>query len=172
MSYPPIRDAQHAIELVPGSFSSNLPAYRMNPMEDDEAKRHVEKLLHKGFIKESLSLYAVPSLLILKKDGLRRMCVDNYTINKITIKYEFPILRLNDMLDLISGSSIFSKIDLCSGYHQIQIRPRYEWHKDFKNKNESYEWLVIPIRPFLLLKALVIPFRLTNAHNTFMRAMT
>jgi len=136
---PPIRGIEHQIDLIPGASLPNRAPYRTNPEETKEIMRQVQELLNKGYICESLSPCVVPIISVLKKYGASRMCVDCRSINYITICYHHPIPRLDDMLDELSGSTIFSKVDLSSGYHQICMKLGDEWKTTFKTKFGLYD---------------------------------
>jgi hypothetical protein len=119
---PPIGGIEHQIDFVPGAVIPNRLAYRSNPEETKEIQRQVEYLISKGYMRESMSPYAVPVLLVPKKGGTWRMCVVCRAVNNITVKSRHPFPRLDDMFDELHGSCIFSKIDLKSGYHQIRMK--------------------------------------------------
>jgi len=106
----------------------------MNPKKTMEIQRQVEELISNGLVRESLSSCVVPALLVLKKDGSMRMCVDSRAIDKITIKYKHPITWLEDMLEELHGYCVFSKVDLRIGYYQIRIREGDEWKTAFRTK--------------------------------------
>ncbi|MCO5596743.1 hypothetical protein L7F22_050812 [Adiantum nelumboides] len=144
--------------MTPGSTPPNWPPYRVSRAQNEAIMNQVKDRLEKSLIQPSISPYCSPVLLVLKKDGSWRMCIDYRALNKITIKNRFSIPRIDDILDRLQGSSCFSRIDLNNGYHQIRIAPGDVYKTAFQTT-------------FGLFEFLVMPFGLTNAPATFNRMM-
>jgi hypothetical protein len=115
-SLPPEREVEFSIDLVPGTAPISVSPYRMAPLELRELKGQLEELMAKHFVRPSVSPWGAPVLLVKKKDGGMRLCIDYRRLNKATIKNKYPLPRINDLLDQLKGACVFSKIDLRSGF--------------------------------------------------------
>jgi len=152
------RRVDHAIEMVPGVAPPAKTPYRMSHEELKEFKVQLEELFAKGYIKPNKSPYGAPILFVHKKDGTLRMCVDYRVLNKATMKNRYPLLRIDDLFDRLSGAKVFSRIDLRLGYYQIRIAKGDKEKTVCRTRYGSYEFLVMP-------------FGLTNAPATFCTLM-
>lgn len=121
-SLPSWWEVEFVINLVPCVGPVPITPYRMALTELVELKNHVEELLKKRMIWPSVSPKGAPILLVKKKDGGAWLCVDYHQLSKLTIKKKYPLPRMNDLMDQLHGPTIFSKIDLRSGYHQIRVK--------------------------------------------------
>ena len=155
---PPEREVEFGIELVPGTTPISKTPYRMALAELKELKAQLEEMLESGFIRPSTSPWGAPVLFVKKKDGTLRLCIDYRELNKVTVKNKYPIPRIDDLFDQLQGSSIYSKIDLRTGYHQLRIRPTDVEKTAFRTRYGHYEYRVMP-------------FGLTNAPAAFMDLM-
>lgn len=134
MGLPPERTIVHGIDLEPGDSLPNSGLYYRSLLENEEIKRQISKLLEMGHIKPKASLCSSPILLVPKKDGSWRMCIDYRVINKIMVKNIYSLPRIDDFLDQLQGAKLFSKIYLKSGYHQVRIKEEDTWKTTFKTK--------------------------------------
>ncbi|KAJ9510007.1 hypothetical protein QJQ45_011664 [Haematococcus lacustris] len=153
----PRRSVDHTIHLT-GPAPSPRPIYRMSQPELDQLKKQLDDLLAKGFIRPSTSPFAAPVLFVRKKDGSLRLCVDFRALNQQTLKNRYPLPRIDDLLDQLSGAQVFSKIDLRSGYHQIRVAEDDIPKTAFRTRYGHYEFTVLP-------------FGLCNAPATFQQLM-
>ncbi|GKE21441.1 hypothetical protein Tco_1432953 [Tanacetum coccineum] len=121
-SLPPTRQVEFQIDLIPGAAPVARAPYRLAPSEMKELSEQLKELSDKGFIRPSSSPWGAPVLFVKKKDRLFRMCIDYLELDKLTMKNRYPLPRIDDLFDQLQGSSVYSKIDLRSGYHQLRVR--------------------------------------------------
>ena len=117
MGLPPKRELDFTIELVRGAVTSSKAPYRMNILELNELKSQLKELIDKNYIRPSVSPWGAPVIFVKKKDGTLRLCIDYRQLNKMTIKNRYLLPHIDDLFDRLCGATMFSKIDLQSGYH-------------------------------------------------------
>jgi hypothetical protein len=140
---PPDREIEFLIELLPGTPPFSKRPYRMPVNELVELKKQIAELQAKGFIRPSSSPWGALVLFVEKKDGTQRMCVDYRSLNEVTIKNKSPLPRIEDLFDQMKGASVFLKIDLRSGYHQLKIRESGIPKTAFRTRYGLYEYTVM-----------------------------
>ncbi|GKE37902.1 putative reverse transcriptase domain-containing protein, partial [Tanacetum coccineum] len=141
---PPTRQVEFQIDLVPGAAPVARAPYRLAPSEMKELSEQLKELSDKGFIRPSSSPWGAPVLFVKKKDGSFWMCIDFRELNKLTVKNRYPLPRIDDLFDQLQGSSVYSKIDLRSGYHQLRVREEDIPKTAFRTRYGHYEFQVMP----------------------------
>ena len=155
---PPERKVEFTIDLIPETKPISIPSYRMAPVELRELKDQLEELLSKGFIRPSISPWGAPILFVKKKYGSLRLCIDYRQLNRVTIRNQYPLPRIDELFDQLQGSRVYSKIELRSGYHQLRVQESDVPKTAFRTRYGHYEFLVMP-------------FGLTNSPAAFMDLM-
>ncbi|GJX45871.1 putative reverse transcriptase domain-containing protein, partial [Tanacetum coccineum] len=135
----PITQVEFQIDLVPGAAPVARASYRLAPSEMEELSTQLQELSDKGFIRPSSSPWELTGFVVKKKDGSFRMCIDYRELNKLTVKNRYPLPRIDDLFDQLQGSSVYSKIDLRSGYHQLRVRDEDIPNMAFRTRYGHYE---------------------------------
>jgi hypothetical protein len=142
-SLPPSRDCDHEIPLIPGARPVNVRPYRYPPTLKDEIEKQVSEMLAKGIIQHSLSLFSSPVLLVKKKDGTYRFCVNFRHLNALTLKSKYPVPVFDQFMDELAGECWFTNLDLRSGFHQIRLKAGEEFKTAFQTHSGHYEFQVM-----------------------------
>lgn len=144
---PPVRGAEHSIHLKTDSVPFTMQAYRYPYLQRKEIEKMVEEMMNLGIIQASSSPFASPVLLVKKKDGSWRFCVDYRKLNAITVKDSYPIPLIDDLLDELGKARVFSKIDLRAGYHHIRVKDEDVHKTAFVVASGHYDFKVMPFGP-------------------------
>ena len=146
------------MELHPGTSPISMTPHRIGPVELQELKFQLQELLDISFIRPSTSPWGSPVLFYKKKNKTLQLCIDYMKLNRVSIKNRYPLPYIDDLFDQLRGAQVYSKINLCTGYHKLRVREAYVPKMVFRTRYRHFEFTIIPSG-------------MTNAPATFMDLM-